>query len=199
MNQTFFFFNFLITNHCNVYNITKLRHTQMNRQLMLMSMVIPSLLILPLAVDNAHALKFFNQEINIEVEFTKTEFTNLESLLDDLDSGLVESNIHDEFSQIAVGTWNWDPLDPANPDNSIISDWSLSVNHDTGVHKLLVDPIVKEVNLPQGQNFASFRDVLVDEGRNIITSQLTNYGVSGDITWRLHYDGETLVVNETLP
>jgi len=162
--------------------------------------MIPSLILLPIVLDQeAQAFKLFDQEINIQVIFTKTEFTNLESLYDDLDSGLIETNIHDELSPIAIGQWNFNPNDLTDPTNDIVSDWFVSVNHDTGVHKLVVDPVITEINLPQGTNFATINDVLVDEGRNILTSQLTNYNVTGEITWTLSYDGETVVVNETLP
>ncbi len=169
-------------------------------QFLILSLIIPTLILFPLVLDQeAQAFKLFDQEIVIAVVFVKTEFTNLESLFDDLDDGLIEQNIHDEFLPIAVGQWNFDPSNLADPNNDIISDWSLSINHDTGIHELIVNPIILEINLPQGTNFPTIKDVLIDEGRNIITSKLTNYGVSGEITWTLSYDGETVEVNETLP
>lgn len=164
----------------------------MNRQLLIMSVVIPSLLVIPFSLSDAHALKFTNQEIKIGVEFYKQgqpAELNLAALLTDLDDGLVKNNIVDEFSTIAIGQWG---------PQYVVDDWSLSINHDTGLHKLTVDPVVTEINLPQGQNFATFEDILIDEGRTLLTTKLSNYGITS-FTWYLYYNGGLIIEEEQLP
>ncbi len=136
---------------------------------------------------NAFAFKITDTEIQIEVHFNKTEFTQLDALFNDLDDGLIEANIHDEFSPIAVGQWNVD---------DIISDWNININHLTGLHRLLINPTIIEINLPQGTNYPDIQDQLVNEGRNIITTKLQDYGID-KFKWFLFYEGGVIIEEET--
>ena len=154
----------------------------------ILSLIIPALLVFPyLMSENAFAFKITDTEIQIEVHFNKTDFTQLNALFNDLDDGLIEENIHDEFSPIAVGQWDIDDIE---------SDWSININHLTGLHKLLIDPTILEINLPQGVNYPSIQDQLVDEGRGIITDKLTNYGITS-FKWFLFYEGGLIIEEET--
>ncbi len=114
---------------------------------------------------NAFAFKITDTEIQIEVHFNKTDFTQLDTLFNDLDDGLIEENIHDEFSPIAVGQWNFNPEDLTDPTNDIISNWGININHLTGLHRLTINPTIIEINLPQGTNYPNIQDQLINEGR----------------------------------
>ena len=154
--------------------------------------MIPSLLVLPYMLEqNAEAYKLFDKEIVVGVEFYKTDIQNpdLDKLIDDLEDGMVEHNIHTVLAPVAVGSWTID---------HIVSDWGLSINHDSGLHKLRVDPLITEINIANGVKFPPIHDVLVDDGREIITTKLQNYGVF-EYTWFLYYDGGLVIEEEVSP
>jgi len=189
LNQNLKPFNFLFSNHCNIY-LLKIKSNAMIRQFLVLSVIITSLLLVPIASQNASAFKVTNQPIYLKVTFTQLDTTSLEALYDDLDDGLIEQNVYDVLSPVAVGQWS--PSD-------IVADWGVSVNHNTGVHVLFVDPVITEINVANGVNFATINDTLVDDGRNIVTTKLANYGVHGLVTWELEYDGGLIVEQEILP
>ncbi len=169
----------------------------MTNNFIILALIIPTLLVFPyLMSTNAFAFKITDTEIQIEVHFNKTDFTNLDTLFNDLDDGLIEENIHDEFSPIAVGQWNFNPEDLNDPTNDIVSDWNININHLTGLHKLLINPTIIEINLPQGTNYPSIQDQLVNEGRGIITDKLTNYGIT-EFKWFLFFEGGLIIEEES--
>jgi len=159
----------------------------MNKML-LIAMLIPSLLILPyLLTDEAYAYKLTNKEIKIEVFFTKTTETDLVSMFADFESGLIEQNIYTVLSQVAVGQWN--PSD-------VIADWNLNINYDTGVHKLQINPVIREINVNNGVNQATIVSQMIDDERTQVRAWLQDYGIT-DYTWHLYYEGGLLIVDES--
>ena len=157
-------------------------------KILFIAVLIPSLLILPYMLsEDAYAYKLTNKEIKIEVVFVKTTATDLQSMYADFDSGLVESNMFDVLSPIAVGQFAV---------TDIVSDWNININFDTGVHKLQINPVITEINVNNGVNQATIVDVMVDDGRNQVRQWLTNYGIT-DYTWYLYYEGGLQIVEES--
>ncbi len=157
-------------------------------KILFIAVLIPSLLILPYMLsEDAYAYKLTNKEIKIEVVFVKTTATDLQSMYADFDSGLVESNMFDVLSPVAVGQFAV---------TDIVSDWNININFDTGVHKLQVNPVITEINVNNGVSQATIVDVMVDDGRNQVRQWLTNYGIT-DYTWYLYYEGGLQIVEES--
>jgi hypothetical protein len=157
-------------------------------KLLLLSVIIPSLLILPyLLADEAYAYKLTDKEIKIEVFFTKTTETDLASMYADFDSGLIESNMFDVLDPVSVGQFDV---------SDIVADWGISINFDTGVHFLQINPVIAEINVNNGVNQATIVDVMVDDGRNQVRSWLQNYGIT-EYTWYLYYEGGLQIVEES--
>ncbi len=127
----------------------------------------------------------------VGVHFFKTDIQtpDLDALFTDLDDGMVEHNIHSILAPVAVGSWTID---------DIVSDWNISINHRSGLHKLTIDPLIKEINIANGVNFPTIHDMLVDDGREKINTKLQDYGVF-EYTWFLYYDGGLAIEEEVSP
>ena len=148
----------------------------------LIAFLIPSLFLLPyLLTDEAYAYKLTDKEIKIEVQFYKTDNTDLPAMFSDFDSGLIEQNIFDVIDPVTVGQFAL---------SDIVADWDIRINLDTGLHTLRINPKIIEVNIANGVPQPTIIDALVNDGRDQIRTWLTNYGITS-YTWYLYYDGST--------
>ena len=165
------------------------------------------LLLFPL--HSAFAFKETNYTIQLEVEFLNTDHTKLLPMFADFDSGLIEQNIFDIFEPIAVGQFTQD---------NIIADWNIGINSvskfsdfvivnpDSSTSlvtvetnsKLVIDPLITEINTAQGVNKATIQDQIINDGVSQVKAWLEKYGIDQYI-WTLHYDGGTQVIGEFAP
>ena len=116
----------------------------------------------------------------------------------------MEEIIYDAMLPVAVGQWSLD---------DIIADNSLSTSNFPKFHeavvltdsstadiytnsKLVVDPVIIEINTAQGANKATIQDQIIDDTQNSLKTLLQSYGIDTFI-WTLGYDGGAIVVAET--
>lgn len=157
-------------------------------KVLFIAVLIPALLILPyLLTDSAYAYKLTDKEIKIEVIFKQSDVTNIPQMIVDFDSGLIEDNMYDVLAPVAVGQFLR---------SDIVADWSLSVNHDTRVHKLQINPLITEINVNNGVSQETIVDAMLDDGKNQVRTWLQNYGIT-EYTWYMYYEGGLLIVEES--
>ena len=121
---------------------------------LILGIVVAGLIVTPIAIQSALAFKETNFEIRVNVDFERTEQTDIDSLVNDLDQGLFEDSIFETLDPIALGQFG--PED-------IVADWSLGVNPN-GQSNLEVNPVITEINTAQGVNKATIQDQLVNGG-----------------------------------
>ncbi len=160
----------------------------------ILALVIPSLIFVPylMAEHEVYALKIFNTDIRLEVNFTKAEQqpnADLRALVDNMDSGQLEQGLVDNMQPFVVGQFDVDDIE---------ADWGGSFNFFTGVMSLEWNPEILEVNIPQGQPFGELNDIVIDGARPTITNYLQAYGIT-DFTWALYYDGGLEIIEESIP
>lgn len=173
----------------------------MNKVIFL-SLILPALLMFPVVLQNADAFKLTNYEIKLEVLFFNHNQTNTSSLISSIDSGVMEEIIFDAMEPIAVGQWN---LDDIIADNSfshqsptfhnvvLVNGSSATIVTDS---KIVVDPVIIEINTAQGANKATVQDQIIDDTQTQIRDMLQSHGIESYI-WTLGYDGGEITVAET--
>jgi hypothetical protein len=172
-------------------------------KIILIAFIIPALITFPFLLQNADAFKLTNYEIKIEVEFFNHNQTNTNSLVSAIDNGLMEQIIFDIMEPVAVGQWS---LDDIIADNSISSSAfpkfhnvvllngsSATIVTNT---KLVVDPVIIEINTPQGVNKATVQDQIVNNTQSELRTMLQTHDIFSYI-WKLQYDQGVLEVAET--
>jgi len=175
---------------------------QNRKKVLILSIIIPFLLVSPYIItQNAEAFKLTNYEIKLEVEFWSTDSTN--PFYAAVDDGLMEQIIFDTMEPIAVGQWSMD---------DIIADNSLSTSRFPTFHeavvltdssttdiytnaKLVVDPVIIEINTAQGINKATIQDQIVTDTQDALRTLLQGYGIDTFI-WTLGYEGGDIIIAE---
>lgn len=171
--------------------------------------VVLGVLIFTPVLQNAQAFKETNYTIQLEVEFFNHDTTNIDSMIDDFDSGLIEQNIFDVFSPIAVGQFSQD---------DIIADWNLQIRSVSTFHdfvivnpdsstslvtvetnsKLVIDPVIKEINTSQGANKATLQDQIISDTQRALRDALVSFGIK-EFLWDLTFDEGVIRFAEKLP
>lgn len=163
---------------------------------LILPILIPALLVLPLYMGGeAYAYKVTNTDIKLEVHFNKNAQpdVDLQNLFNTLDNGTLEQNMVDTM----INT-DGSPVVGQFSTEDIEAFWNVSINHDSGLHKLRWFPEIIEVNVKNGVNFGTLQDLVIDSARPTVTEYLNTYGVT-DYTWFLYYDGGLVIEEESTP
>lgn len=171
-------------------------------KIILLSLIIPALIMFPILLQNADAFKLTDYEIKLEVLFFNHNQTNTNSLINAIDNGLMEDIIFDVMEPIAVGQWAPDDI---TADNNLSHGFPqfhnvvlLNGSSATIVtnSKLVLDPVIIEINTAQGANKATVQDQIINNTQSQIRDMLQGHGIN-EYIWTLGYDQGEITVAET--
>ena len=150
----------------------------MNKQLLVVSAILPALLIIPLS--DAYAYPLENYELKFETTFSDPSLENMQTLITYLDgegAGSLHNIFYESFAEIAVG--QFDPVD-------LEADWNLKFQE--GEWTIVFNPVILYINVATGVNHATVQDQALDDGRNQVGVLLNSLGYD-TYTQTVYYEG----------